>query len=90
MTTLRVVPVEWLERIANTPIASHRATEDLARLQIDAVRLLQALLPAEIEKAVELAERGLNVEFEWDCNELTHTENEYVYRALLRVCGREP
>jgi hypothetical protein len=33
---------EWLERIANTPISSRRATEDLARLQIDAIALLSS------------------------------------------------
>ena len=37
---LLAVPEEFIRRLADTPIANHRATEDLARIQIDAIRLL--------------------------------------------------
>jgi len=42
----RWVPEDWLFQLANTPVRSYRATEDLARVQLDAIKLLQSAAPS--------------------------------------------
>jgi len=53
-----LVSREWIEHLANTPIRRDRAAEDLARVQVDAIKLLnEPDLYVQAGQWIALAER---------------------------------